>query len=923
MSWSDGSRGSGDLSRSPETGKSREIRFPRARSRNKNNANIARAYFESLADHSPLFIGMCDMDFIPFYINEAGRRLVGLQDLDQFQHTPVREFFFPEDQDFILGEFFQRVFEEGRAETEIRFRHFKTGEAIWMTYDVFFLEDEDGKPVGLATVSREITERKRAEEALRENEERLRLFVEHAPAGVAMFDRDMRYIAVSQRWLDDYRLEGPIVGRSHYEIFPELPERWKEVHRRVLAGESLSAEDDRFARLDGTVQHLRWEALPWRTARGEIGGLMIAVEDVTASKRADQALRESEERFSAIVASAMDAIVALDAEQNIMLFNRAAEVMFGCKAEGVIGGSIDRLIPERFRAAHREHITLFGGSGATTRAMGHLGVVSGSRANGEEFPIEASISQLTLNDKRIFTVILRDITKRRRAEDALRESEERFSRFMQKLAACAWIKDEDGRYVFVNQAFLDFADKPLDRILGRADEEIFGAETAALFVENDRVALDSPSGVTTVEYAHDNCGMTRYFLVSKFAIPTNSGTKRLVGGVAIDDTDRIVAKERLKEASEKLLEADRCKDEFIATLAHELRNPLAPIRNGLHVLRRSGGLGPNLERVQRLMERQIDHLVRLVDDLLEVARISRGKIELLKERVDLASVIDHAAEMNGDLIDASGLELFVALPIEPLLLEADAVRLTQVFANLLNNAAKYTENGGSIWLKAERSGEEVIVSVRDNGIGISAEMLPRVFDLFTQSRRALGRAQGGLGIGLALSRSLVHLHGGQIEARSEGLGRGSEFTVRLPLGEAPSSHAESEVSKAFAPKSPRRILVVDDDRDVADSLVMLLQLMGADVRVAYSGEAALALVVEFKPHLALVDIGMPSMDGYETARRIRKLAEGQSLILLALSGWGRDEDRRRSMEAGFDRHFVKPIKLEALESLLTLLTDGA
>ena len=334
-------------------------------------------------------------------------------------------------------------------------------------------------------------------------------------------------------------------------------------------------------------------------------------------------------------------------------------------------------------------------------------------------------------------------------------------------------------------------------------------------------------------------------------------------------------------------------------------------------------MGPDRERVQRLMERQIDHLVRLVDDLLEVSRISRGKIELLKERVDLASVIDHAVEMNGDLIEASGLELCVALPIEPLLLEADAVRLTQVFANLLNNAAKYTENGGSIWLKAERSGEEVIVSVRDNGMGISAEMLPRVFDLFTQSGRALDRAQGGLGIGLALSRSLVHLHGGQIEARSEGPGRGSEFTVRLPLGEAPSSHAESEVSTALATTLPRRILVVDDDRDVADSLVMLLQLMGADVRVVYSGEAALAAVVEFKPHLALVDIGMPSMDGYETARRIRKLPEGQNLVLLALSGWGRDDDRRRSTEAGFDHHFVKPIKIEALESLLTPLTDGA
>ncbi len=262
-------------------------------------------------------------------------------------------------------------------------------------------------------------------------------------------------------------------------------------------------------------------------------------------------------------------------------------------------------------------------------------------------------------------------------------------------------------------------------------------------------------------------------------------------------------------------------------------------------------------------------------------------------------------------------------PIEPLVLEADAVRLTQVFANLLNNAAKYTENGGSIWLKAERSGDEVIVSVRDNGMGISAEMLPRVFDLFTQSGRALDRAQGGLGIGLALSRSLVHLHGGQIEARSEGPGRGSEFTVRLPLGEAPSSHAGSKGSTALAPKLLCRILVVDDDRDVADSLVMLLQSMGADVRVAYNGAAALATVAEFKPDLALVDIGMPNMDGYETARRIRLMPEGKNLVLVALSGWGRDEDRQRTTEAGFDHHFVKPMEIGALENLLTSLSARA
>jgi len=327
------------------------------------------------------------------------------------------------------------------------------------------------------------------------------------------------------------------------------------------------------------------------------------------------ALSESEERFRGVVSSAMDAIIALDAEQNVVLFNAAAETMFGCKSEEAIGASIERFIPERFRAGHRDHVRRFGESGETARAMKQLGVPRGLKANGEEFPIEASISQLAVDDKRIFTVILRDITERKRAEDALRESEERFSLFMQKLAACAWIKNEQGRYVFVNQAFLDFVDKPLDRILDKTDQEIFDAQTAAVFMENDRAAFNSPSGVTTIEPVHDKRGRTRYFLASKFAILSNFGEK-LVAGVAIDDTDRMVAEDRLKEASEKLQDADRRKDEFIAVLAHELRNPLAPIRNGLQVLRRTGGQADKAERVQGMMERQVDHLIRLVDDLL-------------------------------------------------------------------------------------------------------------------------------------------------------------------------------------------------------------------------------------------------------------------------------------------------------------------
>ena len=751
--------------------------------------------------------------------------------------------------------------------------------------------------------------------ALHESEERLRLFVAHAPAAVAMFDKDVRYLAASRRWMDDYGLEGPIVGRSHYEVFPEIPERWREVHRRVLAGESLRADDDSLERANGAVQHLRWEALPWRTTRGEIGGLMIAIEDVTARRQVERGLRESEERFRAVVSSAMDGIIAVDAEQNVVLFNAAAEAMFGCKSEEAIGASIEHFIPERFRTGHRDHVRRFGESGVTARAMKQLGVLRGLKANGEEFPIEASISQLAVDDKRIFTVILRDITERKRAEDALRESEERFSLFMQKLAACAWIKDEQGRYVFVNQAFLNFVDKPLDRILDKTDQEIFDAETAAVFMENDRAAFNSASGVTTIEPVHDKRGMTRYFLASKFAILSNFG-KKLVAGVAIDDTDRMVAEDRLKEASEKLQEADRRKDEFIAVLAHELRNPLAPIRNGLQVLRRTGGQADKAERVQGMMERQVDHLIRLVDDLLEISRISRGQIDLRKERVNLATVIGYAVDMIRDLIDAGGLELSVVLPDAPSPLDADPVRLTQVFANLLSNAAKFTDPGGRVEILAQHENGWAVVTVADTGAGITKDLLPHVFDLFVQAGERRARLKGGLGIGLALVRSLVELHGGTVEAHSDGEGRGARFVVRLPLSTGAEATASPERTEACGARSFRRVLVVDDDHDVADSLALLLGMLGANVRVARSGAEGLAVCAEFAPEVVFLDVGMPGMDGYETARRMRELPVGRDALLVALTGWAEEEARRRVNEAGFDAHLTKPADIGELEALL-------
>jgi signal transduction histidine kinase/ActR/RegA family two-component response regulator len=373
----------------------------------------------------------------------------------------------------------------------------------------------------------------------------------------------------------------------------------------------------------------------------------------------------------------------------------------------------------------------------------------------------------------------------------------------------------------------------------------------------------------------------------------------------------------LEQATRALREGDRRKDEFLATLAHELRNPLAPIRNALAVLRSEAAVDPEHPEKSELfgiMERQVEHMVRLVDDLMEVSRITRGKIELRKTRLDLAVVLTSAVETSRPLVEAGGHRLSVALPPLPIEVDGDFVRLTQVFANLLNNAAKYTDHGGSITLTAQCEDDEVVVSVRDTGIGIPADLLPRVFEMFVQVDRGAGGAQGGLGIGLALARTLIEMHGGSVEARSEGVGHGSEFLVRLPVAVSAVTPAESPTT--LLPPSRRRVLVADDNRDAADSLATLLRRMGVETCVVYGGREALEAAVSWRPDLALLDVGMPDMDGCEVARAVRARSELQSVFLVALTGWSQREDRRRTRAAGFDEHIVKPAEARALRALL-------
>jgi signal transduction histidine kinase/CheY-like chemotaxis protein len=379
-------------------------------------------------------------------------------------------------------------------------------------------------------------------------------------------------------------------------------------------------------------------------------------------------------------------------------------------------------------------------------------------------------------------------------------------------------------------------------------------------------------------------------------------------------------REHLRQQAAILREVDRRKNEFLATLGHELRNPLAPLWHAVKLQDLQETTDPVSAQIRDITKRQVQQLIRLADDLLDISRIAQGKVELRKEPVDLATVLAQATQTSAPHLKARHHRFEFVAPTEPLWLEADPARLVQVLVNLLNNAAKYTEPGGQVWLTAEREGNEAVMRVRDTGMGIPPEMLPHVFELFTQGEWSADHAQGGMGIGLALVRRLVELHGGTITAASKGLGRGSEFVVRLPAPsvnrDGPIRDGDERCSPSFSKPPRRRILVVDDNVDAAQTLSMLLILQGHETRLAHDGPSALQAAEDYQPEVVLLDIGLPRMDGYQVARCLRERPEMANVLLVALTGYGQDEDRQRSHEAGFNAHLVKPLDLDALRILL-------
>jgi PAS domain S-box-containing protein len=506
--------------------------------------------------------------------------------------------------------------------------------------------------------------------------------------------------------------------------------------------------------------------------------------------------------------------------------------------------------------------------------------------------------------------------------------------------------DREFRYVRINEALAAMDGRPAAELVGRTVQE----SVPQLWPRLEplyRGVLESGQPVTNLEVTGETPaapGKTRHWLANYYPVRVHGDIVGL-GILVADITDRKRMEDELRQRAEQLTEADRRKDEFLAMLAHELRNPLTPIRNALHIMKEPAADAGAIRQARAMAERQVRHMARLLDDLLDVSRISRGRIELRKEVVDVAAVIHRAVEATRPLVDERRHELTVSLPAGALRVEADPTRLEQVLANLLNNAAKYTDPDGHIWLTASLGDDKVTggqggkvtedsppsvhrvtvspcslvrISVRDNGVGISPEMLSRIFDLFVQGERRLDRSPGGVGIGLTLVKKLVELHGGWVEASSAGPGRGSEFAVRLPaLPAAPPGNPAQVAETAHAAELPRhRILVVDDNEDAANSLALLLRLMGQEVEVVLDGQAALHRARELRPQLVLLDLGMPGMDGYEVARRLRGDPGLRDSVLVALTGWGQEEDKRRSQAAGFDRHLVKPPEPDAVRAVL-------
>lgn len=783
---------------------------------------------------------------------------------------------------------------------------------------------------------RDVTACKGTEEGLAAAERHLEAHLDNSPVAVIELDSELRII----RWAGGAeRLFGwgaaEATGRRVFDLLWDQGGETDSI-REVLADRrgnqtARTRSTHRNCRKDGSIVHCIWSSSVLYDAEGRLTSVLALVLDSTERTEGEDALRLTSSAaihrpagLEAVLQAVPAAVwIAHDPECLSITGNRTADDWLRLPP----GAQTSLTAPEGARPTH-------------------FGVFQdGRELRGEELPVQRAARgavvqdvelEVRLSDGGVRFVLgnatplldergqpygavaaFVDITARKRAEEALQRQVGLNEYYLDTVQTLIVALDTEGRITMINRMGCE--------ILGYARHELLGRHWFANY-------LPQPEGMERVypvfqrimagelgalEYYENpvRCRDGRLRLIAWHNASLTDTTGRMTGILSSgeDITER-------RHAEEALREADRRKDEFLAVLAHELRNPLAPMRNALEILKLGGSPGPAVEKAQDLIERQLAQLVRLIDDLMDRGRINSGKLHLRKEPVDLATLLEQTVETIEPKIARAGQGLHLSLPRGSVYVDGDPVRLGQVFLNLLDNACKYTGIGGSISLTAERDRNEVEIRVEDTGVGIAPEDLKRLFQMFSRVGTPAGDGQDGLGIGLALARGLVEMHGGRIEARSEGLGRGSSLIVRLPaLAEPPATAASQRKGwNSTEPTAPLRILIADDNRDAVESLALLLELTGYNVERAYDGLEAVAVAEHYRPDLVLLDIGMPKLDGYEACRRIREQPWGHDMLIVALTGWGQEDDRRRSQGAGFDHHLLKPVARSDLLRLLAL-----
>lgn len=740
----------------------------------------------------------------------------------------------------------------------------------------------------------------------------LRLLAHNLPQLVWIASADGTPIWLNERFLEFMghpadALSDACLARLHH---PARIEHVRSHYRACITAGVPCEGEVQLMGPDGRYHWFLSRAVPLRDEHGTIINWLGTHTDITEQHRSQEERRLSDEKYRAIISSSDDAIISKDLQGIITSWNKGAERIFGYTEEEMIGEPLLRLIPPEL---HYEEVDILARIGRGER-VDHFETVR-MNARGERLHVSVTISPLRDEHGVVSgaSKVARDITAQKHAIDRIRESEEKFTTMFRNAPVGIVLTDATtGAIVDANPAFMAMIGRNMEDLLSmdlldnavhRQPEQ--RARVMSLLMEQGQLRDEEVT-------LYDRDGHMKKVLLNATSVQIGTKPHMLV------HVEDITAR---KEAELALRQADRRKDEFLATLAHELRNPLAPLSNALQLLDLAGDDPEVGEQARRMMARQLEHMVHLVDDLMDLSRITRGVIDLRLATLDLGSILAQAVEATRPQIDRQGHTLELSPLTQACWVKGDGTRLVQVFSNLLSNAAKYTDPGGRITLSAMCKGDQAVISVRDTGIGIAATEIDRVFDMFAQLEPNSTRSRSGLGIGLSIVKQLVALHGGDIRVDSEGLGHGSVFEVILPLVPAPKRGDDDDRGEGWEAHC-LRILVTDDNTDAALMLALVLRKLGHVVRTVHNGHDALATLEVFRPDVVFLDIGMPDMDGYETCRRMRVSEAGRSAHIMALTGWGQDEDKRLAREAGFDQHLVKPVGRRILLDALARVPVG-